>query len=158
MAFFLPLAIGIILPSLFDRSFYVIPVLVVINIWLAGVLFRHMMNNSRRASQRTGPQALARDGRPPIVFLRSFALYKARIKGSHDVFGTRNRGSFEAVLMNRLWRAGPVIYVARPAIHSRLGEGVLDEEKGVIRFQRGRKKYVEAGTVAPGGASLAFAV
>jgi hypothetical protein len=52
--------------------------------------------------------AMAWDGRAPVVYLRSFAFDGANLSGS--VF----RYSFEEALAQRLWLHGPVVAAARP--------------------------------------------
>ena len=61
-----------------------------------------------RYGNSAAEDAMAWDGRAPVIYLRSFALDGAGLKGS--VF----RYSFEEALAQRLWLHGPVVAAARP--------------------------------------------
>jgi hypothetical protein len=124
---------------------------VVLSLLIAGRVFRYMRSLVFRFAERSSPNAVARDGRPPVLFLRSFDLDEARIRGAHRSLGTRGRSSFEAVLFNRLWQVGPVIAAARPIIDNKLGEAVLNEKTNELNFERDGKIIGSHQNLAPLG-------
>jgi hypothetical protein len=123
----------------------VVLLVLVLNGWIAGALFRRLRGVVFRWAGRSSPAAVARDGRRPVLFLRSFELEEVRLSGARRSLGYGGRGSFQAVLIDRLWQLGPVIATARPKIDRKLGEAVLDARTNRLYYQR-EGKIVEGGT------------
>ena len=81
----------------------------------------------RRLFALPATEAATRDGRRPVVHLRGFDVTPLRLRGARRSFGLNHKGSFESVVMDRLWRVGPVLSTARPLSHAKNGEAFIDE-------------------------------
>jgi hypothetical protein len=105
-----------------------------------------------RAGTSAAEDAVRWDGRPPVVYLRSFAADHARLSGNLSGY------SFEEAIVQRLWLHGPVVAAARP-IRTRRGEPQEAMRGGqrVLEYrQGGRVTMWRSLPIAPEGASRSW--
>jgi hypothetical protein len=107
-------------------------------VFFAAALMSRLAVYGRRLRQPDAPSVLARDPRPPVLFLRSF-----RDEDIVDLTSRTGRGSMrrsEEALCTALRRVGPVIAIGRPGEHlpetgaARLYVGDHDWQKAVRHF------------------------
>src|SRR5215216_1690771 len=105
-----------------------------------------------RAGTSAAEDAVRWDGRPPVVYLRSFAADHARLSGNLSGY------SFEEAIVQRLWLHGPVVAAARP-IRTRRGEpqeAMRGGQRMLEYRQGGRVTMWRSLPIAPEGASRSW--
>jgi hypothetical protein len=77
-----------------------------------------MLRNERATYVIDATEALRVDSRPPILYLRSFQDDQLRLRApavdGRSSIESWHRAGVEEIVVNRLWRFGPVVAVGRP--------------------------------------------